>query len=39
MAILNSPEAAPTWRLDDVEEKLAATRRVSDRLATLEGMP
>ena len=39
LAILNSPEAAPTWRMDDVEEQLAAARRVSDRLATLEGPP
>ena len=39
MAILNSPEAAPTWRLDDAEEQLAAARRVSNRLATLEGPP
>jgi len=39
MAILNSLEAAPTWRLDDVEEQLAAARRVSDRLASLEGLP
>ena len=39
LAILNSPEAAPTRRLDDVEEQLAAARRVSDQLATLEGPP
>jgi len=39
MAILNSLEATPTWQLDDAEEQLAATRRVSDRLATLEGTP
>jgi len=39
MAILNSPEGTPTWRLDDAEEQLATARRVSDRLATLEGLP
>jgi len=38
-AILNSQEAAPAWRIDDLEEQLAAARRAIDRLATLEGQP
>jgi hypothetical protein len=38
-AILNSQEASPTWRTDDLEEQLAAARRAIDRLATLEGQP
>jgi hypothetical protein len=38
-AILNSQEASPTWRTDDLEEQLAAARRVINRLATLEGQP
>jgi len=39
VAILNSPEAASAWRIDDLEEQLAAARRAIDRLATLEGQP
>ena len=38
-AILNSPDAAPTSRTDDLEEQLAAARRAIDRLATLDGPP
>lgn len=38
-AILGSQEASPTWRIDDLEEQLAAARRAIDRLATLEGQP
>jgi hypothetical protein len=37
--ILDSQEAAPAWRIDDLEEQLAAARRAIDRLATLEGPP
>ena len=36
-AILNSQEAAPAWRIDDLKEQLAAARRAIDQLATLEG--
>jgi len=32
-AILNSQEAAPAWRIDDLEEQLATARRAIDRLA------
>jgi len=38
-AILNSQEAAPAWRINDLEEQLAAAQRAIDRLATLEGQP
>jgi len=38
-AILNSQEAAPARRIDDLEEQLATTRRAIDRLATLERQP
>jgi len=38
-AILNAPTTVPQWHADDLEEQLAASRRVVDRLATLEGLP
>jgi len=38
-AILNSQQAVPAWRIDDLEEQLATARRAIDRLATLEGQP
>ena len=38
-AILNSKEAAPAWRIDDLEEQLAAARGAIEQLATLEGQP
>jgi len=38
-AILNSQEAAPAWRIDNLEEQLAAAQQVIDQLATLEGQP
>jgi hypothetical protein len=31
--ILNAPTAYPAWRVDDLEEQLASSRRVADRLA------
>jgi len=38
-AILDAPTAVPQWHADDREEKLAASTRVVNRLATLEGPP
>jgi hypothetical protein len=32
--ILNSPDAYPAWRIDDLEEQLASSRRIADRLAS-----
>jgi len=37
--ILNAPTAVPQWHAHNLEEQLAASRRVVDRLATLEGPP
>jgi len=37
--ILNAPNAVAQWHADDLEERLAASNRVVNRLATLEGPP
>jgi len=37
--ILDAPNAVAQWHADDLEERLAASNRVVNRLATLEGPP
>jgi hypothetical protein len=32
--ILSAPAAYPAWRIDDLEEQLASSRRIADRLAS-----
>jgi len=32
--ILNAPAAYPTWRIDDLQEQLASSRRITDQLAS-----
>jgi len=34
MVILNAPAACPAWRIDDLEEQLASSRRIADRLVS-----
>lgn len=34
--ILNAPVAHPSWRIDDLEEQLAASQRIANRLASAE---
>ena len=34
MEILKAPAACPAWRIDDLEEQLASSRRIADRLAS-----
>ena len=35
--IMDGPSAAPQWHVDNLEEQLADARRISSRLAALEG--
>jgi len=34
--ILDAPAAYPAWRVDDLEEQLASSRRIADRLASVD---